>query len=961
MPTVIYINLHVRRILRATNMNPFLHQVASFLYQRYGSDINNLVIVFPGRRSSVFFNAYLNSIIEKPILGPETTTINELVSRLSGLQTSDQTGMIMSLYKIYIEETGHFEELDDFFFWGEILLNDFNDVDKYLLNADDLFRNISDLKEIDLLFDYLTEEQKKAAKMFWGDFGRSGLSVNREKFLEIWKKLPAVYNRFKTTLLSEESGYNGMIYRHLGEQLDSGTIPDDNLEHYVFVGFNALNKCEKKLFQYLQKRGKADFIWDYDRTFIDNPTHEAGMFIRENIINFPEPEGYTADAKQYEKKIRIVSVPGQVTQAQIVNQEQFLPTRFVDEKFDDTALVLADENLLIPVISATGSHSQDINITMGYPLRDSPVYSLLIRLISLYQNCREMNGELVFYFKPALAVLNHQLLVGTSARKQALAIQQQNRIYVSVSEMSNDDLLKLIFQKKQNWREQAEVFLAILKKLALRYTDEEDAGLEPEHLYQAYIQINRLIDTLVNYHSEQITVPLFFRILIRSLQSVSIPFEGEPLSGLQIMGLLETRTLDFKRVIVFSANEGKLPKSSSAHSFIPYNLRKIFGLPAYEEEDAMYAYYFYRLIHRAEDVVLVYDSSTDGTNTGEMSRYLLQLIYGSKVEPEIYHLDLEFKASHSSPIEVRSTQSYQHRLLDMYSETALSPSALNTYLNCKLSFYFRYLAGLREADEVSEDVDPRLFGNLFHHAAEKIYSEFKGKKPVSKADIESILKNQAYLGKVINAAFAKEYYRDENLKDIKLTGENILIAGNLLVYIEKMLNLDMQFTPFTILDTEGKYVADFHLKVDGKMQKIKLGGTIDRIDRTNNGIRIIDYKTGRNVQQKFINYEDFYNIEKEHRPKEIFQTLIYSEIYTRRLGKQDIYPTIYKIDNFFNDFHPEITCDNRIVNYPEIADTFLPGLEQLLSEIISSEQIYEQTPVLNHCRTCSYQTICRRR
>ena len=941
-------------------MKPFLHQVALFIYQRYGSDINNLAIVFPGRRSGVFFNAYLNEIISKPVLGPEIITINELVSQLSGQQIADQISMILTLYKIYVEETGHFEDLDDFYFWGEILLNDFNDVDKYLLEADDIFHNILDLKEIDLLFDYLTDEQKQAAKMFWGNFERSGLSSNREKFLEIWKKLPVIYNRFKEKLSTDGVGYSGMVYRNLVEQLYSGTIHENNQQHYIFVGFNALNACEKKIFQYLQKAGKADFFWDYDYSYIDEP-YEAGLFLRDNIINFPEPEEFTSQRPENtEKRIRIVSVPGQVAQVQLVNQEQFLPTQFSNQKFDDTALVLADENLLIPIISASGCHSQDINITMGYPLRDTPVYSLISRLINLYQNCREMNGELVFYFKPVLAILNHQLLIGTSARERAQAIQRQNRIYVPAGEMKDNGLLELIFQKKQNWRDHAAGLMAIIKKLALRYSESENAGLEPEYLYQTYININRLVDQLDNYQSDKMSVLLFFRILTRNLQSVTIPFEGEPLSGLQIMGLLETRTLDFKRVIVFSVNEGKLPKSVSSHSFIPYNLRKIFGLPAYEEEDAMFAYYFYRLIHRAEDVILIYDSSSDGMNTGEMSRYLLQLMYNSKVKPETYHLDLDFKASHSNPISVSSTKSHQQRLLEMYAETPLSPSALNTYLDCKLHFYFRYLAGLREADEVTEDIDPRLFGNLFHHAADKIYSEFKEKNQVTKADLESILDNPVFISKVINAAFAREYYRDEKLKDVKLTGENILIAGNLQIYIEKMLKLDMQIAPFNIIATEGQYAADFHLKVDGETHKIKLGGVIDRIDQTRNGIRIIDYKTGRNVQLKFQDYGDFYNIEREHRPKEIFQTLVYSEIYTRLFGVQPIYPTIYKIDNFFNDFQPGIMYDEKVINYQDITEAFQPGLEQLLSEMISSEQIYDQTPVVRRCRTCPYQTICRR-
>ena len=515
-------------------------------------------------------------------------------------------------------------------------MNDFNDVDKYLLDADDLFKNISDLKEIERQFDYLTPEQKKAAEMFWGNLGRAGASVNREKFLNIWNKLAFVYKRFRAELLDDRAGYSGMVYRSIIESLDQGKALPLQSEHYIFVGFNALNAAEDHLFHWLQSKGKADFFWDYDQFFVADASHEAGLFIRKNLDRFPMSEGFFPDPEPVSRKrLQIVSVPGQVAQTQVINQQQFFPDQTEKGSFDAAALVLADENLLIPVISAAGCRSRSINITMGYPLQDTPVYSFISQLIDLHKDYREMDGEDMFYHRSVLAVLNHQLIAGPVTQKIVREIHHQNKIYVRASDMKGDDLLELIFQKQENWRNSADWFLSVIKKLALRLnqTDEKPIRLDAEYLFQVFLALQRLVDTLSKYQPEQMTMPLFHRIFIRHLQRVNIPFEGEPLSGIQVMGLLETRTLDFKRVVLFSVNEGKLPKTSVVHSFIPYNLRKAFGLPAYEEHDAMYAYYFYRLLHRAEDVVLVYDSSTDGLNTGEMSRFIFQLQYDSALTP----------------------------------------------------------------------------------------------------------------------------------------------------------------------------------------------------------------------------------------------------------------------------------------------------------------------------------------
>ena len=945
-------------------MNPFLKQTASFLYRQYGGAMNTISVVFPGRRSGVFFNAYLNDLVEKPLLGPEVLTINELISQVSGLQISDQINLILSLHRIYVRETGHQEGLDDFFFWGEVLLNDFNDIDKYLLDAGDLFQNISDLKEIESRFDYLSPEQRKAAEMFWGNLGKSAGSVNREKFLYIWNKLSVVYQRYRAHLLAEGAGYSGMVYRNVIENLEVEKKLPLSSDRYVFVGFNALNTCEERLFRWLQSNHKADFFWDYDEQFLNDPLHEAGTFIRKNRIRFPMPEGFIPDPEPSRpKSLHVVSVPGQVAQAQVVNHRQFFSDHTGEEAFDSTALVLADESLLVPVVSAAGCRSQHINVTMGYPLQDTPVYSLICQLIDLQKDYRKIDGEDFFYHRSVLAVLNHQLITGPEVRKIARQINDQNKIYVGTRDLKDGDLPELIFRKQNDWHEAAGWFLSLIKKLANRVpqADEQPVSLEVEFLYQAFLALQRLVDTLGRHYPGQITLSLFYRLLLRYLQRITVPFEGEPLSGLQVMGMLETRALDFKDVILFSVNEGKLPKTSLVHSFIPYNLRKAFGLPACEEQDAMYAYYFYRLLHRAEKVVLVYDSSTDGLNTGEMSRFIFQLQYDSGLNVQFSHFDFDFESSDPKPISIPAGRTHQQRLLNYYSEKPLSPSALNTYLDCRLKFYFRYLANLKEADEVTEEVDPRLFGNLFHHAAELTYSGFKGKQQVTKDDLQTVLSNPVRLGKAIHDAFAREYFKDERMKDVRITGKNILIAENLRVYLEKMLQNDMLFTPFTILDLEGHYEAMFSIQTDGKVRRIRLGGVVDRIDRTTAGTRIIDYKTGRNLLLQFKDFPDFYDREKERRPKEIFQTLVYSEIYRRSVNEDILQPVIYKIDDFFNDdFRPEIRQHDQMICYREVAADFTASLENLLAEVFAPENIYDQTSHISHCKQCPYNSICRR-
>jgi len=865
----------------------------------------------------------------------------------------------------YIKFTKHDEELDDFFFWGEILLNDFNDIDKYLLNADDLFQNISDLKDIESRFDYLSPEQKKVIEQFWGTLGKAGASTNREKFMQIWNKLAAVYRRFKAELQKDDLAFTGMIYRDLIEQWTDANEKALKSDRYCFVGFNALNAAEEKLFRKFKQLGIGDFFWDYDPAFVEDVQHEAGLFIRRNLVVFPMPEGFELDAGEVTApKITIVSVPGQVAQTQVLNHPEFAGGVQRDPRFDDTAMVLADEGLLVPLVSSAGAQYNKINITMGYPIQNTPVFSFINQLIDLQKNYRIYGGGDAFYYKPVIALLSHQLLADSLTKEIVRSIHKENKIYVRTSDLRQSQLLTLIFTKLNTWEECAAYQLNVVKLLALKLgassENESDPALEAEYLYQVYLAIQRLQETLEQFHPARISLSLFYRILQQHLQRISIPFEGEPLSGLQVMGVLETRNLDFKRLFMFSVNEGRLPNTSSTHSFIPYNLRKAFGLPAYEEQDAMYAYYFYRLVHRAEELVLVYDSSGDGMGSGEMSRYLFQLLYDSDLKPRVTQLNFDFKSTESAPISIASTAKHRELLLSRYADRRLSPSALNVYLDCKLKFYFKYIAGIKEADELLEDVDPRLFGNLFHYASEMIYKPFVGKL-MTKENIEAVLKSDVVIRKAIHDAFKREYYKDSSLKEVKITGKNILIAENLKTYLTKMLENDKAFAPFDIVALEGNCEADFVLEVEGQKRSIKLGGIVDRIDRTKEGLRIIDYKTGRSLVLKFNNFEELYRRDADNRPKEILQTLVYSEIYRRMHGTVDILPSIYKIDTFFGDeFDPAVKLSGQSVNYSLISEPFVESLNNLLHEIFDAETQFDQTEKKRKCENCPYNTICRR-
>lgn len=970
-------------------MNGFLKLVATHLYERYNENIGTLTLVFPNRRGGVFFTNYLNSLVIRPLISPEIMTINELFSNLSPLHVPDRLSLIFRLYKVYRELTKTTELFDDFYYWGEMLVHDFDQVDKYLVNSRDLFTNVTELKEIDDRFSSMLDEERDRLGDFWKTLSNQDKTPNQQEFIRLWEDLHGVYLKFKETLITEGLAYEGMLYREVVNQ-DLKNNPSLFAEkQFAFVGFNALNKCEEELFDFLRDNGKAIFYWDYDNYYLEDLTQEAGYFLRKNILRYPHI-GYVPeceDLKLIPKLMKIVNIASQVGQAQVAAGE--LIRQFSGElNFDETAIVLCDEELLLPVINALPGNIEKVNVTMGFPLKMTPVFSLISQLTDLQKNVRVSPDGTFFYNKDVMRVLSHQLIVDFEPVIGKMLIDnilENNVIYLFDKELRKTVFLDQLFSAPQNIIGLSDYFLEILKVIFLHWqkksgdqeeeddlkneANDENGAIYREYLYQSYLAVNKLKDVLVNdgvkvFESDNfVSRDAFFRFLMQYLSGISIPFEGEPLEGLQIMGILETRTLDFKNLILLSMNDGTMPKISSNGSFIPYNLRRVFGLPTIEEQNAMYAYYFYRLLQRAEDVTFVYDSGAGGMNTGEKSRYLYQLLLESPFKITETNIVFGVENIAVKPISIIKDERVMAPLSGyLNGQKPLSPSAIDKYLNCPLQFYFRYSARLNEPEEISEEVDPIIFGLLFHDVMEKLYQPFIG-KVIESFDIKAIIENLGSVDETILNSFRKVYFKGIKPEDeVKLAGRNWLIYEVVRKYVVQVLKVDLVRCPFEIDGLEEKVKTTFLINDSGK--SVLIGGTIDRIDRINGALHILDYKTG-SVKLSYNLLSSLFDREDKMRNKAAFQTLVYSYIlYRNQSGLTAIYPGIYALRSIFEeDFDASLRSKeigNQPVEFLAIASQFELLFRELLEEIFNVDFPFSQTTIEQHCEYCAYRQICRK-
>ena len=957
-------------------MKPFLYQVASLFYEKWGAEVSRLAFVFPNRRTGLFFQKYLSEVADTPLFSPTILTINDLFIQLSGKQSADRISMLFTLYDIYIRQSGSTETFDEFLYWGEMLLNDFDDIDKYMANARMLFSNVTDLREIENDFDFLSDEQIAAIRSFWSSFYPRGDTPNQQQFLAVWQVLYDLYEEFRATMAAEGKGYEGMIFREVVESMERGESPDLPYEQIVFVGLNALSVSEERFLAQLQKREIADFYWDYVSDKVTDPDNKASYFVSRNLKSFPSSMKLPSEEK-VKTGIEVIGIPSGIGQAKHVYtllSDWCKEAEMSSEEALRTAVILPDEHLLIPVLNAIPEQIRRINVTMGYPLAGTPVASLIEYILALQKNVRYIDRNPLFYFRDVLPVLNHRYILSTSPEiisSLVKEITENNKIYISHTELEKTPLLEILFTPVTGVEAFSDYLIKVLEELnkvmsALSDEEEEDAtlrtnDLEQEFIFHYFTTVNRMKEVMKDARIEM-KIDTFFRLLKRVTDTITIPFHGEPLSGLQIMGVLETRALDFDRLIILSMNEGIFPQRKAANSFIPYNLRRGFGLPTYEHQDSVWAYHFYRLIERASHVSLLYDTRSNGLQTGEVSRFVHQLHYHYEVPMRDKLVVYNVSSSKTPPLAVPKREDIMRRL-DAYRKggsKAISASAINTYLDCPLKFYFSVVEGIREEEEVSETIESDVFGSILHKVMEELYKPFQGKM-VTVDLLKAIRKDTALLTGAIARAFASEFFKTEVVRS--LTGQNYLIGEMIRKYVEKILERDGKLTPFVYIESERKINGLISLS---DHSEIRLKGFIDRVDEVLDAIRIIDYKSGSGTTT-FSSIESLFNKEEKDRAKAVMQVFMYCWMYahfTENKGKT-IQPGIYYVRSLFSDpFDPSVYHriergkSEKVEDFSGYAQAFEEGLRGCLDEIFNPEIPFTQTPTGKACSYCPFKGIC---
>ena len=949
-------------------MKPFLESLADHIIETSGKGMAQLCFVFPNRRSGLFFKKYLSSKTMQTTWAPEITAINDFICALSPLELADPVDALFELYDVYEKSVPNPDPFDEFYHWGEMMISDFDDIDKYLVEADQIFRNISDLKEVDELFGELEDEQVNFIRQFWANFHQGEITGEKKGFITLWNMLPGLYHKLKSQLENKGLGYEGMLYRNLADH-----FPDESLERLsykkvVFVGFNALNACEKKIFKHLENSGKADFYWDYDNKYVNEDYWEAGKFIRQNMDEFkPYARLEAFDNLDKPKDIRIFDLPNDVLQAKNV-------TALLREKewgnFDDhtdTAVVLCDEELLVPVLMSLPELVKDVNITMGYPFKNSTAYSFVDQLLTLQKNLH-LQEQPGFYYKDVMGIMNHPFMKSIQSPDDTQLVDtvvKKNLIYID-KETLNGKLEKTIFRKLEGVGDFHAYFMDIAEIILSGLDDSQEdfqLTLDREYLFQFMISMNR-INRLLEERKE-LDVIMFLRIIKKVIHQLRIPFAGEPLAGLQVMGILETRLLDFKNLVLLSMNEEIMPRKQGGMSFIPYTLRAGYNMPIREDKDAIYAYYFYRLIQRAEHIDLLYNSNSEGVKSGEMSRYLHQLKFENNLTPIRPVMDI--KSFETEAIVILKNQAVQDKLAEFYNNEPkpyLSPSALNALIDCSLRYYLRYIAGIGEPKEVNEVVDASEFGTILHDSMKILYEEIMDPdtRMVQTEALRSLKKSKRP-EEVLKETFSTVFFKGK--RSAELLGRNIIIFRVMLKYILKIMEKDIEISPFKIESLEDFYKADIMISTQLGEKAVKIGGKIDRIDRLDGQLRVIDYKTG-SANLSISSIDALFDNELRERNKAGFQTMLYAWLAGHVFKDEAVMPGLYVTKQMFSEaFNPGFTIglkrDKRdITSFGEFEETYLSNLEHVLEDLFSEEIPFTQTENIESCKYCDFRKICRR-
>ena len=959
-------------------MESFLKLVAADLYKHTKGNLAHTAVVFPNKRAGLFFNEYLAQESDSPIWSPAYVSISELFRSLSPWEVGDPVKLVCELYKIFRRETQSTETLDDFYFWGEILISDFDDADKNKVDTDKLFSNLQDLRNIMDDYTFIDDEQEEAIRQFFQNFSIERRTALKERFISLWDVLGNIYKGFRESLASQNIAYEGMMYRHVIEHLDVDKLP---YEKYVFVGFNVLNKVEHTLFTQLKDAGKAVFYWDYDEFYMKENrqavTHEAGEFIRRNLRDFPSPlSGELFKNLSKPKEVHYIASSTENAQARYL--PQWIRNNLTTPE-KETAVVLCNEALLQPVLHSLPAEVKHVNITMGFPLSQTPVYSFLIALLELHTHGFNFKSGR-YTFQSVVTLLKHPYTRQLTGQAELLEkeLTRNNRFYPLPGELGKDEFLTRLFTPLSGNLNLCIRLSETLQQVAGIYqantsgTEDTDAfnQLYRESLFKAYTTINRF-RTLIEEDELTVQSETFRRLLVKVLSATNIPFHGEPAIGMQVMGVLETRNLDFRHLVLLSVNEGQLPKSGGDSSFIPYNLRKAFGMTTIEHKIAVYAYYFYRLLQRAERITLMYNTSSDGLNRGEWSRFMLQFLIEWPHPITRQFLEAGQSPQGTSPITVEKTPDVMRRMQSLFDVRAnpkakFSPSALNYYLDCPLKFYYRYVAGLSAPDEVSAEIDSATFGSIFHYAAEHIYKDLTTHgKVINKEALETLLRNEVKLQDYVDTAFKKLFFNVPQNEKPEYNGVQLINSAVIARYLKQLLQNDLRYAPFTFIASEMEVDEPIDIQTPKGVIKSRIGGIIDRMDSKDGTLRIVDYKTGGDADTP-PHVESLFIPDKK-RSNYVFQTFLYAAIMCRKQPTMKIAPALLYIHRAATEtYSPVIQMGEprkpkeAVEDFSKYEKEYRERLQGLLEEIFNPEKSFTQTEIIEKCTYCDFKALCKR-
>ena len=959
-------------------MESFLKLVAADLYKHTEGNLAHTAVVFPNKRAGLFFNEYLAQESDSPIWSPAYVSISELFRSLSPWEVGDPVKLVCELYKIFRRETQSTETLDDFYFWGEMLISDFDDADKNKVDTDKLFSNLQDLRNIMDDYTFIDDEQEEAIRQFFQNFSIERRTALKERFISLWDVLGNIYKGFRESLASQNIAYEGMMYRHVIEHLDVDKLP---YEKYVFVGFNVLNKVEHTLFTQLKDAGKAVFYWDYDEFYMKENrqavTHEAGEFIRRNLRDFPSPLSGEL-FKNLSKPKEVHYIASSTENAQARYQPQWIRNNLTTPE-KETAVVLCNEALLQPVLHSLPAEVKHVNITMGFPLSQTPVYSFLIALLELHTHGFNFKSGR-YTFQSVVTLLKHPYTRQLTGQAELLEkeLTRNNRFYPLPGELGKDEFLTRLFTPLSGNLNLCIRLSETLQQVAGIYqantsgTEDTDAfnQLYRESLFKAYTTINRF-RTLIEEDELTVQSETFRRLLVKVLSATNIPFHGEPAIGMQVMGVLETRNLDFRHLVLLSVNEGQLPKSGGDSSFIPYNLRKAFGMTTIEHKIAVYAYYFYRLLQRAERITLMYNTSSDGLNRGEWSRFMLQFLIEWPHPITRQFLEAGQSPQGTSPITVEKTPDVMRRMQSLFDVRAnpkakFSPSALNYYLDCPLKFYYRYVAGLSAPDEVSAEIDSATFGSIFHYAAEHIYKDLTTHgKVINKEALETLLRNEVKLQDYVDTAFKKLFFNVPQNEKPEYNGVQLINSAVIARYLKQLLQNDLRYAPFTFIASEMEVDEPIDIQTPKGVIKSRIGGIIDRMDSKDGTLRIVDYKTGGDADTP-PHVESLFIPDKK-RSNYVFQTFLYAAIMCRKQPTMKIAPALLYIHRAATEtYSPVIQMGEprkpkeAVEDFSKYEKEYRERLQGLLEEIFNPEKSFAQTEIIEKCTYCDFKALCKR-